>query len=120
MLQRLTSTISRHKSELKHVLDMHKLEQAELDGVKSQHAHKMAELERTQRALLEVGAGVFTFFIPNPLKTLRLVVGPEKYLVKRRLDPSCVWKNSCCRGKKKYARLSFSQMSHTILTSPKG
>ena len=55
VLQRLTSNISRHKAELKHVLDMHKLEQAELEGVKSQQAHKMAELERTQRALLEVG-----------------------------------------------------------------
>ena len=52
--------MNKHKSELKHTFEMQRLEQTELDSLKSQHAQKLAELEKTQRALLDVRK---TFFI---------------------------------------------------------
>ena len=52
--QKLTNTVNKHKAELKHTFEMQRLEQTELESLKSQHAQKLAELEKTQRALLDV------------------------------------------------------------------
>ena len=57
MLQRLCSSVSKNKSELKHTYEMEKLEQNELESLRAQHAQKLADLEKTQRELLEVGQG---------------------------------------------------------------
>ena len=46
--------MNKHKAELKHTFEMQRLEQTELESLKSQHAQKLAELEKTQRALLDV------------------------------------------------------------------
>ena len=54
LFQKLTNTVNKHKSELKHTFEMQRLEQTELESLKSQHAQKLAELEKTQRALLDV------------------------------------------------------------------
>jgi len=48
------SSVNKHKTELKHVYEMQKLEQTQLNSVKSQHAQKLAELEKTQRQLVDV------------------------------------------------------------------
>lgn len=54
VLQRLTSSVNKNKSELKHTYEMQKLEQNELENLRTQHAQKMGDLERIQRELLEV------------------------------------------------------------------
>ncbi|XP_069039459.1 centriolin isoform X3 [Lepisosteus oculatus] len=53
-LQNILSQINKHKAELKHVLEMIQLESSELQGVKLRHDHKLDELEKTQRSLLQV------------------------------------------------------------------
>ena len=62
LFQKLTNTVNKQKSELKHTFEMQRLEQTELDSLKSQHAQKLAELEKTQRALLDVRKAVYTIF----------------------------------------------------------
>ncbi|XP_069121130.1 centriolin-like isoform X3 [Argopecten irradians] len=52
VLQKLIGSVNKHKSELKHAYEMQKLEQTNLNSVKSTHAQKVAELEKTQRELL--------------------------------------------------------------------
>ncbi|XP_033730276.1 centriolin-like isoform X4 [Pecten maximus] len=52
VLQKLIGSVNKHKTELKHAYDMQKLEQTNLNSVKSTHAQKVAELEKTQRELL--------------------------------------------------------------------
>ncbi|XP_030063428.1 centriolin isoform X2 [Microcaecilia unicolor] len=52
-LQSITGNIGKHKTELKHVLEMLQLENNELQGLKLQHDKKVNELERTQVAVLE-------------------------------------------------------------------
>ena len=54
VLQKLVSSVNKHKTELKHTYEMQRLENVELDSLKTQHAQKLAELERTQRELNEV------------------------------------------------------------------
>ena len=54
MFQKLVNTVNKHKSDLKHTFEMQRLEQTELDNLKSQHAQKLSELEKTQRELLDV------------------------------------------------------------------
>ena len=63
MLQRLCSSVSKNKSELKHTYEMEKLEQNELESLRAQHAQKLADLEKTQRELLEVGQGLCWWMI---------------------------------------------------------
>ncbi|XP_053381516.1 centriolin-like isoform X4 [Mercenaria mercenaria] len=53
ILQKLVNTVNKHKSDLKHTFEMQRLEQTELDNLKSQHAQKLSELEKTQRELLD-------------------------------------------------------------------
>ncbi|XP_052229704.1 centriolin-like isoform X2 [Dreissena polymorpha] len=53
IMQKLVNSVSKHKSDLKHTFEMQRLEQTELDNLKSQHAQRLAELERTQRELIE-------------------------------------------------------------------
>ena len=55
-LQKLVNSVSKHKSELKHTFELQRLEQTELDNLKSQHALRLADLEKTQRELIDVGA----------------------------------------------------------------
>ncbi|NXH79408.1 CNTRL protein, partial [Hydrobates tethys] len=52
-LQGIIGQITRHKIELKHVLEMLELENNELQGLKLQHDQKVNELEKTQVAILE-------------------------------------------------------------------
>ncbi|XP_053818190.1 centriolin isoform X1 [Vidua chalybeata] len=52
-LQGILGQISKHKMELKHVLEMLELEKNELEGLKLQHEQKINELEKTQVAVLE-------------------------------------------------------------------
>ncbi|KAM9256911.1 centriolin isoform 2-T2 [Cariama cristata] len=52
-LQAILGQITRHKTELKHVLEMLELENNELQGLKLQHDQKVNELEKTQVAILE-------------------------------------------------------------------
>ncbi|XP_054704754.1 centriolin isoform X2 [Grus americana] len=52
-LQGIVGQITRHKIELKHVLEMLELENNELQGLKLQHDQKVNELEKTQAAILE-------------------------------------------------------------------
>ncbi|XP_071622441.1 centriolin isoform X2 [Heliangelus exortis] len=52
-LQGILGQITRHKTELKHVLEMLELENNELQGLKLQHDHKINELEKAQVAILE-------------------------------------------------------------------
>ncbi|NXQ61368.1 CNTRL protein, partial [Anthoscopus minutus] len=52
-LQGILGQISKHKMELKHVLEMLELEKNELEGLKLQHEQKVNELEKTQVAILE-------------------------------------------------------------------
>ncbi|KAM6371902.1 centriolin [Pluvialis apricaria] len=52
-LQGILGQITRHKIELKHVLEMLELENNELKGLKLQHDQKVNELEKTQAAILE-------------------------------------------------------------------
>ncbi|XP_037255521.1 centriolin isoform X2 [Falco rusticolus] len=52
-LQGILGQITKHKIELKHVLEMLELENNELQGLKLQHAQKVNELEKTQAAVLE-------------------------------------------------------------------
>lgn len=47
--------------ELKHVLEMAKLETVELEGVKLQHNQKLDQLERSQETLLQVSSKHLTF-----------------------------------------------------------
>lgn len=54
VLQKLINSVSKNKSELQHIFEMQKIEKHELDSLKSQHAQKLSELEKTQRELLEV------------------------------------------------------------------
>lgn len=54
VLERIASAVSKQKAELKHTYEMQKLEQTELESVKSQHSQKLTELEKTQLALLDV------------------------------------------------------------------
>ncbi|KAK0680610.1 CNTRL protein, partial [Pygoscelis papua] len=53
ILQGILGQITRHKIELKHVLEMLELENNELQGLKLQHDQKVNELEKTQVAILE-------------------------------------------------------------------
>ncbi|KAL5012076.1 hypothetical protein ScPMuIL_010627 [Solemya velum] len=53
VLQKLSMAVNKQKSELKHTYDMQKIEQNELDNLKSQHAHKLLDFEKTQKALQE-------------------------------------------------------------------
>ncbi|XP_038012160.1 centriolin isoform X2 [Motacilla alba alba] len=52
-LEGILGQISKHKMELKHVLEMLELEKNELEGLKLQHEQKVTELEKTQVAVLE-------------------------------------------------------------------
>ncbi|XP_017601121.1 PREDICTED: centriolin isoform X2 [Corvus brachyrhynchos] len=52
-LQGILGQITKHKMELKHVLEMLELEKNELEGLKLQHDQKVNELEKTQVAILE-------------------------------------------------------------------
>ncbi|KAM6192968.1 centriolin isoform 1-T1 [Sarcoramphus papa] len=52
-LQGILGQITKHKIELKHVLEMLELENNELQGLKLQHDQKVNELEKTQVAILE-------------------------------------------------------------------
>ncbi|XP_016158061.1 PREDICTED: centriolin isoform X3 [Ficedula albicollis] len=52
-LQGILGQITKHKMELKHVLEMLELEKNELEGLKLQHEQKVTELEKTQVAVLE-------------------------------------------------------------------
>ncbi|NXT57302.1 CNTRL protein, partial [Pluvianellus socialis] len=52
-LQGILGQITRHKIELKHVLEMLELENNELQGLKLQHDQKVNELEKLQAAILE-------------------------------------------------------------------
>ncbi|XP_068887795.1 centriolin isoform X2 [Aphelocoma coerulescens] len=52
-LQGILGQITKHKMELKHVLEMLELEKNELEGLKLQHDQKVNELEKTQAAILE-------------------------------------------------------------------
>uniref|UniRef100_A0A4W3IRU4 Centriolin n=1 Tax=Callorhinchus milii TaxID=7868 RepID=A0A4W3IRU4_CALMI len=52
-LEIILAQIIKHKTELKHVLEMMELETSELQGLKLQHEHKLDELERTQGELLK-------------------------------------------------------------------
>ncbi|KAK4811457.1 hypothetical protein QYF61_006391 [Mycteria americana] len=52
-LQGILGQITRHKIELKHVLEMLELENNELQALKLQHDQKINELEKTQVAILE-------------------------------------------------------------------
>ncbi|NWR74795.1 CNTRL protein, partial [Centropus unirufus] len=52
-LQGLLGQTTRHKIELKHVLEMLELENNELQGLKLQHDQKVNELEKTQVVILE-------------------------------------------------------------------
>ncbi|NXC67584.1 CNTRL protein, partial [Anhinga anhinga] len=52
-LQGILGQITRHKIELKHILEMLELENNELQGLKLQHDQKVNELEKTQVAVLE-------------------------------------------------------------------
>ena len=63
VLQRLCSSVSKNKSELKHTYEMEKLEQNELESLRAQHAQKLADLEKTQRELLEVGQGLWCWWM---------------------------------------------------------
>lgn len=54
VLQKLINSVNKNKSELQHIFEMQKIEKYELDSLKSQHAQKLSELEKTQRELLEV------------------------------------------------------------------
>lgn len=54
VLQKLINSVNKNKSELQHIFEMQKIEKHELDSLKSQHAQKLSELEKTQRELLEV------------------------------------------------------------------
>ncbi|XP_016408818.1 centriolin-like [Sinocyclocheilus rhinocerous] len=53
-LQNLHSAIKKHKAELKHVLEMVRLETGELEGVELQQSQKLDQLERSQETLLQV------------------------------------------------------------------
>ncbi|NXM26870.1 CNTRL protein, partial [Oxyruncus cristatus] len=52
-LQGILGQITKHKLELKHVLEMLEIEKNELQGLKLQHDQKVNELEKTQVAVLE-------------------------------------------------------------------
>ncbi|XP_062497153.1 centriolin isoform X1 [Pezoporus occidentalis] len=52
-LQGVLGQVTKHKMELKHVLEMLELENNELQGLKLQHDQKVNELEKTQVAVLE-------------------------------------------------------------------
>ncbi|NXV12281.1 CNTRL protein, partial [Cepphus grylle] len=52
-LQGILGQITRHKIELKHVLENLELENNELEGLKLQHDQKVNELEKIQAAILE-------------------------------------------------------------------
>ncbi|KAM4760757.1 centriolin isoform 3-T5 [Cyanocitta cristata] len=52
-LQGILGQITKHKMELKYVLEMLELEKNELEGLKLQHDQKVNELEKTQVAILE-------------------------------------------------------------------
>ncbi|XP_049689301.1 centriolin isoform X1 [Accipiter gentilis] len=52
-LQEILGQITRHKIELKHVLEMLELENNELQALKLQHDQKVDELEKTQVTILE-------------------------------------------------------------------
>ncbi|KAJ8379726.1 hypothetical protein SKAU_G00005040 [Synaphobranchus kaupii] len=53
-LQSILAQISKHKAELKHVLEMVQLETSELHGVKLQHEQRLDQLEQSQDSLLKV------------------------------------------------------------------
>ncbi|XP_076854298.1 centriolin isoform X2 [Brachyhypopomus gauderio] len=55
-LQDLHAVLSKHKAELKNVLEMIQLENRNLEGVKVQHRHKLDQLEKSQDTLLQVQA----------------------------------------------------------------
>ncbi|XP_051962276.1 centriolin [Xyrauchen texanus] len=48
-LQNIHSAINKHKSELKHVLEMVQLETGELEGLKIQHNQKLKQLEKSRK-----------------------------------------------------------------------
>ncbi|KAI5613292.1 centriolin isoform X3, partial [Silurus asotus] len=48
------AVINKHKAELKHILDMIKLESVELERLKVQHNQKLDQLEKSQETLLQV------------------------------------------------------------------
>ncbi|KAG9354507.1 hypothetical protein JZ751_001217 [Albula glossodonta] len=54
VLQSTLAQISKHKAELKHVLEMIQLESSELQGVKLQHEQRLDQLEQSQESLLQV------------------------------------------------------------------
>ncbi|KAI1900561.1 hypothetical protein AGOR_G00051190 [Albula goreensis] len=54
VLQSTLAQISKHKAELKHVLEMIQLESSELQGVKLQHEQRLDQLEQSQESLLKV------------------------------------------------------------------
>ncbi|XP_035385625.1 centriolin isoform X1 [Electrophorus electricus] len=51
--QDLLAIVSKHRAELKHVLEMIQLENGNLEGVKVQHRHKLDQLEKSQETLLQ-------------------------------------------------------------------
>ena len=53
-LHTLSSSIGKHKAELKHVLEMLQMEQTELNRINEQHRQKMNQMEKTQTMLTEV------------------------------------------------------------------
>ncbi|XP_064649335.1 centriolin-like [Lineus longissimus] len=52
-LHTLTSSIGKHKAELKHVLEMLQMETTELNRINEQHRQRMHSLEKTQTMLTE-------------------------------------------------------------------
>ncbi|KAM7144423.1 centriolin isoform 2-T6 [Macrochelys suwanniensis] len=52
-LQEVLGQITKHKTELKHILEMLQLENNGLQGLKLQHSQKVNELEKTQVAVLK-------------------------------------------------------------------
>nr|XP_055056552.1 centriolin isoform X4 [Misgurnus anguillicaudatus] len=55
-LQNLRSTVSKHKAELEHVMEMVQLATEELEDVKMQQDQKLDQLEKSQDTLLQVRA----------------------------------------------------------------
>ncbi|KAG5840863.1 hypothetical protein ANANG_G00193170 [Anguilla anguilla] len=53
-LRSVLAQISKHKAELKYVLEMVELETSELEGVKLQHEQRLDQLEQSQESLLQV------------------------------------------------------------------
>ncbi|XP_064210604.1 centriolin isoform X1 [Anguilla rostrata] len=53
-LRSVLAQISKHKAELKYMLEMVELETSELEGVKLQHEQRLDQLEQSQESLLQV------------------------------------------------------------------